>query len=251
VSGRAESYAPTDGGGYRRAVNQLTALASSSLNTTVDDFILWMRNYETGEIGGDAMLARRLQRGVLNDGDTIAYAYGLSVGQHRGLPTFGHGGSWAGFRTDFVRFPQQNLSIVVFCNASDCDPGGRARRVAEVFLEDEMGPAPSDAPDPADEAPVVLTAARLRAYEGVYRSPELDSTYEIVEGDGVLVAHHWRNDSATLTPTGDDEFRGDTPWFPLVRFTRDASGRVDGFTASGSRVRNLVFERQQLGQAMR
>jgi hypothetical protein len=188
---------------------------------------------------------------VLNDGDTIAYAYGLSVGEHRGLPTFGHGGSWAGFRTDFVRFPQQNLSIVVFCNVSDCDPGGRARRVAEVFLEDEMGQAPSDAPDPEAEAPVVLTAARLRAYEGVYRSPELDSTYEIVEGDGVLVAHHWRNDSATLTPTGDDEFRGDTPWFPLVRFTRDASGRVDGFTASGSRVRNLVFERQQLGQAMR
>lgn len=248
VPGRAESYTPVEGGGHRRAVNQLTALASSSLNTTVDDFILWMRNYETGEVGGEALLDRMLERGTLSDGERLAYAHGLSVGEYRGLPTFGHGGSWAGFRTDFVRFPQQNLSIIVFCNVSDCDPGGRARRVAEVFLEDRMGPAPQGGTAEGDDPPIVLTAARLRAYEGAYRSPELDSTYEIVAGNGVLIAHHWRNESATLTPVADDEFRGDRPWFPEVRFTRDASGRVDGFTASGSRVRDLVFERQDVGQ---
>jgi hypothetical protein len=229
-------------------VNQLTALASSSLNTTVDDFILWMKSYETGEVGGDAMLARRLQRGVLNGGDTIAYAYGLSVGEYRGLPTFGHGGSWAGFRTDFVRFPQQNLSIVVFCNVSNCDPGGRARRVAEVFLEAQMGPAPQGGAAEGDDSAIVLTTAQLSSYTGVSRSPELDSTYELVLEGGTLVAHHWRNESATLAPVGDDEFASDRPWLPVVRFTRDGSGRITGFTASGSRVRNLVFERQPAGQ---
>ncbi|MGB1839732.1 MAG: serine hydrolase domain-containing protein [Longimicrobiales bacterium] len=244
VPGRAESYAPTDDGGYRRVVNQLTALASSSLNTSMDDFLVWMRNYETGAVGGADLLARMLERGVLNDGESLNYAYGLSVGDYRGLPTFGHGGSWAGYRTNFVRFPEQNLSVAVFCNVSNCDPAGRARRVAEVFLEAQMEPAPEGPPETPDPEPARLTAEELRAFEGWYRSTELDSSYEIVAIDGALVAYHWRNAPATLTPSGGDDFAGDRGWLPQVRFTRDASGRLTGFTASGSRVRNMLFERQ-------
>jgi len=244
VPGRAESYTPAEGGGYRRSINQLTALASSSLNTTMDDFLLWMTNYETGDVGGSAVLERMVEPGTLNNGERQSYAYGLTVGEYRGLPTFGHGGSWAGFRTNVMRFPEQNLSVVVFCNVSDCDPAGRAQRVAEVFLEDRMGPPAEETPggNETEEAPT-LTARQLRAYEGTYRSPELDSTYEIVVVDGELVARHWRNADATLSPSGDDEFRGDRSWLPVVRFRRDGGGGVDGFSVTGSRVRNLRFER--------
>jgi len=245
VPGRAESYAPTENDGYRRVVNQLTALASSSLNTSMDDFILWMKNYETAEVGGDQILDRMLDPGVLNDGEVLNYAHGLSLGDYRGLPTFGHGGSWAGYRTNFVRFPEQNLSVAVFCNVSNCDPAGRAQRVAEVFLVDEIGPAPSQGSEPAAPESVALTASQLHGYEGWYRSTELDSSYELVAGDGVLIAHHWRNAPATLTPSGNDQFRGDTGWLPRVSFTRDAAGELSGFTATGSRVRNMVFERQR------
>ena len=245
VPGRAESYAPDAEEGYQRVLNQLTALASSSLNTSMDDFLVWMRNYETGQVGGAETLERMLLEGVLNDGEVLSYAYGLTRGDYRGLPTFGHGGSWAGFRTNFVRFPEQNLSIAVFCNVSDCDPAGRARRVAEVFLEAEMSPAPDRDSQQEQQEPVTLSLAQLREYEGWYRSAELDSSYEVVADEGKLTALHWRNRRANLTPIGNDEFRGDAPWLPLVRFTRDVSGRLNAFTATGSRVRNMVFERRR------
>lgn len=247
VSNRAESYAPIpEGEGFRRMPNQLTALASSSLNTTMDDFLLWMRNYETGQLGGEEMLRTMVRPGVLTSGETLDYAHGLSVTDYRGLPTFGHGGSWVGFRTNFVRFPEQNLSIAVFCNVSDCDPAGRARRVAEALIGDLMGPEPEDAePEPEPEAPV-LTAEQLAEYAGRYRSPELDSTYEVeVDAEGRLVASHWRNDPSVLTPTGSDTFTGDQWFLPEVRFVRDDSGRVTGFTVTGTRVRDLIFERQE------
>ena len=247
VPGRAESYARAEGGeGFRRMPNQLTALASSSLHTTMDDFILWMRNYETGQVGGEEMLRTMVQRGVLTSGDALDYAHGLAVGDHRGLPTFGHGGSWAGYRTNFVRFPEQDLSIAVFCNVADCDPAGRARRVAEVYLGDLMGPEPQDSePDPDPDGPV-LTAEQLREYAGSYRSPELDSTYDVeVDTEGRLVASHWRNDPSVLSPTGVDTFRGE-PWFLAeVRFVRGSGGRVEGFTVTGPRVRDLIFRRQR------
>lgn len=244
VPNRAESYAPDGEDGHRRVINQLTALASSSLNTTIDDFLLWMQNYETGTVGGSAMIERMFETGVLNDGEVIDYAHGLRVTDYRGLSTYGHGGSWAGFRTNFLAFPDQNLSIIVFCNVSDCDPAGRAQRVAEVFLEDQMGPRPEGNAGFDEPTPPTLTEAQLRAYAGTYRSPELDSTYEIVVQDGSLVARHWRNADATLTPAGDDEFRGDTSWMPVVRFLRGSGGRVDRLTITGSRVRNLVFLRE-------
>ena len=249
VTGRAESYAPVGdetGGVFRRQINQLTALASSSLNTTVDDFILWMKNYETGVVGGEEIIGKMLRRGVLTGGDTIDYAHGLTVGAYRGLVNFGHGGSWAGFRTNFVRFPEENLSIIVFCNFSTCNPAGRALQVAEVFLEDQMGPIPEE-PDGLDDVTesLSLSDSELREYSGHYRSPELDSTYEVFVESGRLVAEHWRNPRSILSPAGDDLFRGDQRWFPEVRFVRNQAGQVTGFTVTGTRVRDLMFERVQ------
>ena len=245
VPGRAESYSPDANAGFVRQLNQLTALASSSLNTTIDDFILWMRNYETGEVGGEEMVRTMREQGVLNDGETLAYAHGLTVGQHRGLSNFGHGGSWAGYRTNFVRFPEQDLSIAVFCNVSDCDPAGRALRVAEVFAGEVMGPAPEPVgtAEITDAPPAMPTEAQLREYAGRYRSPELDMTYEIVVEGGSLVAHHWRTGPSILAPAGEDAFSGNPRLFPELRFRRDGSGRVVAFTVTGGRVRDLIFER--------
>ena len=250
VSGRAESYAPVSGdgdGSFRRQINQLTALASSSLNTTVDDFLLWMRNYETGTVGGEKTVAKMLQRGVLTGGDTIDYAHGLRVGTYRGLLNFGHGGSWAGFRTNFIRFPEQNLSIVVFCNFSTCDPAGRALEVAEVFLEDLIGPVPEPPEGSSEDPPqsLNLSDSELSQYSGQYRSPELDSTYDIFVDSSGLVAEHWRNPPSKLSAAGDDLFTGDQRWFPEVRFVRNRSGKVTGFTVTGARVRDLIFEKVQ------
>ena len=154
-----------------------------------------------------------VQQGVLTNGDTLDYAHGLTVTDYRGLPTFGHGGSWVGYRTNFVRFPEQNLSIAVFCNVSDCDPAERARSVAEVYIRDLLGPEPEDSePEPDPEGPE-LTAEALQEYAGSYRSPELDSTYDLeVDAEGRLVASHWRNDPTVLSPTGADTFTGDQ-WF--------------------------------------
>ena len=204
-----------------------------------------MRNYETAQVGGEEMLQTMVQPGVLTNGDTLDYAHGLAVGEYRGLPTFGHGGSWVGYRTNFVRFPEQNLSIAVFCNVSDCDPAGRARRVAEVYIGDLMAAEPeAPEPEPDAEGPS-LTPEQLREYAGSYRSPELDSTYDLeVDAEGRLVATHWRNDPSVLSPTGEDEFTGDQWFLPEVRFVRDGSGRVSGFTVTGVRVRDLIFERR-------
>ena len=128
--------------------------------------------------------------------------------------------------------------------------------MAEVYLADLMEPLPEpdDAgeqrpaaepggPESRPERPTP-TPAQLREYTGTYRSPELDSSYEVeVDDEGRLIATHWRNAPTVLSPTGPDTFRGSQWFFPLVRFVRDDAGRINAFTVTGGRVRDLIFER--------
>jgi hypothetical protein len=68
------------------------------------------------------------------------------IGEQRGLRTASHGGSWAGYRAELLRFPAQHTSIAVLCNVSTGNPSVRARRVAEIVLELQTKAAVAAAP---------------------------------------------------------------------------------------------------------
>ena len=46
-------------------------------------------------------------------GSGIGYAHGLDIGSHRGCPWVGHGGADAGFRSQVIYFPEQNVSCML------------------------------------------------------------------------------------------------------------------------------------------
>jgi len=81
---------------------------------------------------------------TLNDGTpaksgpTQAYAVGLNVGTLRGLRIVSHGGSWAGYRGHFIRFPEQRFAVATFCNLTTSGPDSLARKVAGIYLADRM-----------------------------------------------------------------------------------------------------------------
>ncbi|MDX1494178.1 MAG: serine hydrolase domain-containing protein [Longimicrobiales bacterium] len=174
VRNRAWAYEPDEDGlwGWRNSIPDFDVVGATSLFTTAHDMAAWDRNFYTGQVGGASALERLRDRFVLNSGDTIDYAHGLSLGRYRGLRTEGHGGADAGYRSNFLRFPDQALSIAVLCNFPSADPGGRARRVAEVYLGDAMeAEAEDDSPrsDVSSEPSVQLSESELQALAGYYR----------------------------------------------------------------------------------
>jgi CubicO group peptidase (beta-lactamase class C family) len=86
--------------------------------------------------------------------------------------------------------------------------------------------------------------ADLAEYSGDYYSDELGTTYTIAVVNGELVAQHRRHEDIKLTATERDSFRGAQWFFQSVRFVRDNGGRVAGFRLSGSRVRNVRFDKR-------
>ncbi len=90
------------------------------------------------------------------------------------------------------------------------------------------------------QEPAVTGATALGAYAGRYFSEELDTRYDIVVRDSVLVRTHRKMSDATLMAAGRDGFSmGGT----TVLFSRDRRGRVTGFTVSDARVRGVRFVR--------
>jgi CubicO group peptidase (beta-lactamase class C family) len=246
VPRRAMSYGGNREEGFRQAyLGNFDKAGAGGLYTTIQDLAAWDRNFETGEVGGEDFLKLIHSPGVLNSGDSLTYAFGLQIGEWEGYRTVGHGGSFMGFRADFVRFPDEGLTVAALCNLGGIDPGPLTRRTARAILggspaaeEDDRSVAPSDE-DVA--APVEPSGAPLRSFAGSYYAPDV--------GGRILI--RWTGSRLRMEAASLDE-PTDLEWISGNRFragTLRLDFEVDGgipaaFRLDAGRVKNLLFRRQ-------
>jgi CubicO group peptidase (beta-lactamase class C family) len=182
IPNRAEGYAPRPGGGFRvaRSAYDGAIMGAGAVHTSVEDFGRWLNNYDEATVGSRDIIETMTTATKLNDGSpatsgrTQAYAIGLNVGTLRGLRVVSHGGSWAGYRGHFLRFPDQRFAVSTFCNLTTSGPDSLARKVAGIYLGDRMQPDSAAIWAAAlDGAPrAALPAASLRGLTGVWRNVE-------------------------------------------------------------------------------
>jgi CubicO group peptidase (beta-lactamase class C family) len=228
-------------------IQNFDKIGAGGLYSTLGDLSKWDANFYDRKLGGELFHRLMHTRGVLNDGDTLAYAFGNNIQQHRGLPIVRHAGSLMGFRTDLVRFPRERFSIITLCNQASIDPGGLADQVAELYLGDRLRPRAQPANATATPAraataqptPEPPAAGALRAYEGTYYSDELNATYRVSLSRDALTLTR-KLGSGALRPNGTDRFSVGS--HTLV-FQRGQGGAITGFTVEAGRVRNIRFQR--------
>jgi len=141
--------------------------------TIAEDLTKWMNNFETAVIGGPEVRDLMHTRGILNDGDTLGYAFGLSLGTYRGLQTVGHGGADAGFRSNVMRFPEYGYSIAVLSNLGSFNAGQMAQRVADVYLEEYLEPVEREA-EPEDTSTAEAVSVDPAIFEDYVGDYELE-----------------------------------------------------------------------------
>jgi hypothetical protein len=114
--------------------------------SSVDDLLLWDRNFYENRLGKETLLRELQTRGILNDGKQIDYALGLQMGTYRGLSIVEHDGGLFGYRTEILRFPEERFTVLCLCNLSSANPSDLSRKVADVYLEKKLQPATAPAP---------------------------------------------------------------------------------------------------------
>jgi CubicO group peptidase (beta-lactamase class C family) len=137
VPGRATGYEPA-GTGFRVALSNWEQLGDGAVQTSIADLLKWDANFYAPTVGGRSLVQALQTPGRLANGTPTEYALGLFVGAYRGLPTVRHGGSWAGYRAELLRFPSEKTSVMVLCNLATADPSNRANRVADIVLRGRL-----------------------------------------------------------------------------------------------------------------
>jgi CubicO group peptidase (beta-lactamase class C family) len=250
VGDRVFSYAPGPGGSWRtQYLMNFDKVGDGGLYSSVEDLARWDAAFHDDRLGIPRFAERMYERGVLDSGDTIAYARGLTVEPRRGLPRVAHGGSLMGFRTMIARYPGQATTVITLCNAAHANPGRLSMAVEDLVLEGAFPePAPTAAGGTQPQAPsatapgggVTVPVATLDALAGSYRSEELDATWTLERDGDALRLLHPSGTPRPLQPREDLVFTGVGG---LVLTFRRSGTEVTGFTLEAGRVRNLGFER--------
>ena len=140
VPGLATGYLPRDGG-YVRAGHAFPQGGEGGLVSCIADLARWDHNFTTGTVGGPA-LAKALEAQVpFTNGRPASYARGLQIKPYRGLRTVDHGGLWPGFKTEFLRVPELDLTLIAIANNAAVDCYRLAHRVLDGLIADRPQPA--------------------------------------------------------------------------------------------------------------
>jgi CubicO group peptidase (beta-lactamase class C family) len=110
-------------------------VGDGGLLTSLKDLAGWDM-FWSGRSPLDAALPVRLtDRGRRNDGAWLYYAWGVSLRTHRGTISQSHGGSYIGYLSKLVRFPEYDFSLACLANADNVDVDGLALALADEVLE--------------------------------------------------------------------------------------------------------------------
>ena len=246
---RVISYLSQDDGTYKRFLQNFDALGDGNLLTTVDDLFLWDQNFYNKRVGGNDFQEIMLSSGVLNNGDTLQYAFGLEHGSYKGLKTISHSGGMLGYNTQYIRFPDQGFSVIVLANRSDANSYLKANQIVDILLKDNFIEKPQTkeqksetVKDSANNEKSMLPNIDLKEYTGNYYSEELDADYLFfMEEDGKLKLKI--NDNPLLmdcTLSKMDQFSVE---YRLVRFNRE-DDEILGFELDFGRAQNYKFHKK-------
>jgi len=109
--------------------------AGGGILSTVDDLAKWDRALFTDQLISRSTLEQMWTPARLNNGNKAGYGLGWVVDDYLGVPNVGHGGAhMTGFKTRFMRFPKQELSVIVLCNSRQANPANIAVGIAGFYL---------------------------------------------------------------------------------------------------------------------
>jgi hypothetical protein len=252
IDGEAIGYV-AQSRGFAVSIPQIDVVGDGGVFTTVEDLARWDANLESGQVGGRAGVAMLQSPGHLNNGTATGYALGLNIGSFNGRKLVSHSGSYGGYQSTYMRFPDERISVITLCNVATAS-STLAEQVASVYMPQQSvrsGEGASNAstsPFGPQANPWSSVGSELRQIqepdeqvwlEGRYYSEELDLEVTLRSRNSVLFMLRPVGDSLRFTRMARDLFT--TSDQIGLQVERDASGVVSGFLLSTGRVRGLRF----------
>ena len=216
---RAVGYL-SKGGSYERISDIMkTSGGAGGIQTNAEDMRLWLNNYNEKKVGDDSVMDLINTRGILNNGDTISYSFGLINNTYLGLKKISHDGGTGNFVAKTERYPDINLSLLFFTNCNYMDGDRLFRAIIETLHKDKT--------ESISEEKEIKTSL-LDRYIGLYKMNN-GFSIEITKEGGRLFSQGTGQSKCELFASSDTSFFLKVAE-ASVDFRIQADGKVNMFT---------------------
>ena len=229
VDGLATGYWGHDPASLRIARRPFSFAGGTGVVTTIRDLARWDANFYAPRVGTRALQDSMSAPGHLSDGTTLGYGLGLYLGRYRGRRTISHAGSDPGYKSDFIRFPEDSLTVTVLCNAFDILPTPLALQVADLYLtrKDSVALAVADSTPEPRPVPNNSPAIAPRSLAGFYWHAASGNTYRFFFENERLVLDGGGEGKFPLAPLGHNAYRlTAAPRRYVLTFAQGARGLI-------------------------
>ncbi|MCK5297542.1 MAG: beta-lactamase family protein [Candidatus Heimdallarchaeota archaeon] len=252
---KAIGYSPRDDG-YIENISKTEILGPRGVFTSVGDLFLWDQNFYTKMVGGDefVMLLEKPSREKIDGlsknrwdvkGQNQGYAFGLLTDYYRESRIIRHGGDFAGYTSEMLRFPDEELTIIILTNCSNINPTTLAFRTADILLANEFK---NQSPFTRNQFEQIAIS-KINALLGTYYNPEGNTLFTIHRKDKKLILENdWVK--SELRAVSKDTFTAiEHTSLMLVRMKEQAINiETEYFTADIPKIVPLKLEAKQLGE---
>ena len=139
VADLATGYLPAANGVWSRAQHGFPLHGEGGLVSSVADLALWHAHFASPRVGGTAVANALMTMAPFSNGRPNTYARGLRWKLHRGVRTVGHDGLWPGYKSSFVRLPDEDAAVICLSNDATSDPHDLAFGVVDALIEGKPG----------------------------------------------------------------------------------------------------------------
>ncbi len=179
-----------DGTMYKRGIrNAKDIVGNTGIRTSIEDLSKWVINYSRPTIGNTQLLETLSTHGTLKDGVEIPYGLGQVVTTYKGYKAIQHGGADAGYRSQILRFPEEDLSILVLTNDGSINADKKAYDIAAIFLD--IHNIEETTPSTTDKSLHTVSKNILQRYEGKFEMQP-----------GFVLEFHQKDKNLYITATG-------------------------------------------------
>nr|WP_297348085.1 serine hydrolase domain-containing protein [uncultured Glaciecola sp.] len=164
--------------GFDNLIMRFDLVGSFGAYSTIADLFLWDQNFYNNKLGkGSQEIIKQTQKkGRLNNGESSGNAYGFRSETYKGLKSVEHGGSFAGYRSAILRFPEENFSVIILANRGDAVPWKLSYQVADILLKDKFI-------DPPQKKKKMIGNADRADVKEKFSLKQISGNYEIEPGE--------------------------------------------------------------------
>lgn len=256
ITGKTQGYVLNGEGEYLKRNGLATHMGPVGVYTTIEDFMIWDNAVKNKTVLKPELLNLLSTQYKLKDGKKTYYGYGQVIYPYNGIKQEYHSGGdydW-GYNSYYARYPDYNLTFVLFSNDSDLEQYPAVQTIKQYIFEGELTNGIYDWKkqyyNAKTKKPKSKKIKNLKDYEGIYYSQSIDAKYTLkLNQDNIMVLNAGDIDPNILTFTDKKTAIADIYHIQGLRLSaigptltfKFEDDTVIGFSLNSGGVNNISF----------